>query len=209
MMPEALIAGLSCELEVRQDDDRYGRQGGAAFQFLKHLLAISPKRAEARQQVTKLAMSFELFPSNSCTFARSVISAKQQRQSPLCSQKAHRKPCREAIPQSNFHLHCNTNPTTPSSDTKEKTLIVSLTSTTVAFIAAAMTNFLSWWKGQGEGGESKAGRVALVPRTGKLRLDAGAVSCATSSACRTRKLCDAQLCEAWTCQGAVSYWRPP
>ncbi|MGF6971024.1 hypothetical protein OKW43_008119 [Paraburkholderia sp. WC7.3g] len=37
-------------------------------------------------------------------------------------------------------------PTTPSPDTGEKTLIASSASTIVTFIAAAVTNFLSWRK---------------------------------------------------------------
>ena len=48
-----------------------------------------------------------------------------------------------AVPFSSASRH---QPATPSPDIEERTLIASSVSTLVAFIAAAVTNFLSWWK---------------------------------------------------------------
>ena len=74
------------------------------------------------------------------------MSANQLAQVTIAQSKGASQAWLGSTPAVRFSSASRHPPTTPSSDIEEKTLIASSVSTLVAFIAAAVTNFLSWWK---------------------------------------------------------------
>src|SRR5579864_1406235 len=74
------------------------------------------------------------------------MSRNQLPQVTVVQSKSTSQPLSGSVPAVPFSSASPYQPTTPSPDAEEKTLIASSASTIVTFIAAAVTNFLSWRK---------------------------------------------------------------
>ena len=85
------------------------------------------------------------------------ISGNQWPQVTAVQSKSASPPLSGSAPAVPFTSAFPLQPTTPSLHTEEKTLIASSASTFVAFIAAAVTNFLSWRKDRANAVKEKRG----------------------------------------------------
>ncbi|CAB3808942.1 hypothetical protein LMG28614_06918 [Paraburkholderia ultramafica] len=74
------------------------------------------------------------------------LSGNQLPQATVVQSKSASQPLSQSAPAVAFSSASPYQPTTPSLDTEEKTLIASSATTIVTFIAAVVTNFLSWRK---------------------------------------------------------------
>jgi hypothetical protein len=83
------------------------------------------------------------------------MSASQLPQVTVAQSKSASQALSGSAPAVPFSSASRYQPTTPSLDTEEKTLIASSTSTIVTFIAAAVTNLLSWRKDKAKATKEK------------------------------------------------------
>lgn len=90
-----------------------------------------------------------LFVGFSCITAALFVrytSGSPLPQVTVVQSKSTSQPLSGSVPAVPFSSASPYQPTTPSPDTKEKTLIASSASTIVTFVAAAVTHFLRWRK---------------------------------------------------------------
>ncbi|SIT45591.1 conserved hypothetical protein [Paraburkholderia piptadeniae] len=102
-----------------------------------------------------LGLFVGFFCVTAALFVRYVVSANPLPQVAVLQSKSASQAASGRAPAVPFLSASQHQPATPSQNTEERTLIASSTSTIVTFIAAAVTNFLSWWKDRAKASRSK------------------------------------------------------